>query len=131
MDLLRNTLNQVGFIPDQAFSDKLKEEGSVFNSSEIRLNVDMKFTFLKRKLVTKGLLIITNKRIVAVLYHHGQYYVIVNTFTDHEYFSLLEIDKSKQNHFIIQIDYDKFPGDLKGKIKLEYQIDPATVPIGE
>lgn len=125
--ILRNKLFNFGFIPDDAFSAELKEEGAVYQSGVVKLDAKFEFFDLKHKLKTKGLIIVTNKRLVAVLYYMNQYFVFVNTPLEHEYFTLLEISKS--GNFTILIDYKKFPGDSSGKIRLEYQVDPSAVPI--
>jgi hypothetical protein len=48
---------------------------------------------------------------------------------NHEWFALVEFDRSNQKRLIVKLDLDKLPNDFHGQVAYSYRIDPKEVPI--
>ena len=77
----------------------------------------------KSKQIARGKLIITGNRFVAIV---GGFKVI-DLPKDHHLFNELVFDDSNAEHFIIEVDYDKFPTEYTGLISIDYPIPPGNV----
>jgi hypothetical protein len=110
------------------FINSLQAQGIVFDSGEKWLTFKAKELKDKQLYISslirlsRGRLVITNHRLVAIVAEHK----IIDIPVDNPLFKNLDFDRNNPKRFTIKPDLRLFPGEITGQISLGYHIDPTS-----
>ncbi|GEM_PF-3244303 len=130
MPVTVNIYNKLGPRVGADFFADLETEGIEYDSGKVWVTFTSdslrgKGIIIKKvKRLSRGRLLITSRRFIAVVGGHK----LIDVPKDSQYFRELEIDRSNPEQLEIKVDLVKFPSKLEGVFRLVYKVDLAQVP---
>ncbi|MDD3626000.1 MAG: hypothetical protein PHV06_01650 [bacterium] len=120
-----------GKIDKNALLHTIEDEGIIYDSGSCWVTFSTEylsgsdFVFKNRKRLSRGRLILTEKRIIALV----SGYKVIDIHRSSADFEKLSFDKRQQKRYEIKMDYSKFPAEIKGEFILSYHIKSSGIEI--